>query len=79
MNLRTVRILIPRKRLKFPPRFAERKIIESIIGLRACSVSVSFQCNKGLIAFGISQLQKLAHSFRIPLDPFLSLGLAQAD
>ena len=33
MNSRTVRILIPRKRPKLPPRFAERKIRESLLKL----------------------------------------------
>ena len=38
MSSRTVRILIPRKRPKLPPRFAERKIRESITG--SCTSSV---------------------------------------
>ena len=39
MNSRTVRILIPRKRPKLPPRFAERKIRESAI-TGSCTSSV---------------------------------------
>ena len=67
-------MLIPRKRPKFPPRFAERKNnrIDYWVAFSFCQCFVLKIVTKSLTAFAfpISQLRKAAHSFTVPLDPF---------